>query len=163
MADQPPPSGSRWEPHPDDPVVAPQDLDGPDHMATYETEQVPTTASPDAAAEDRRAQLRKRSALAGAATALALGGGIAGFVIGHGTAGDDNGFRPSNFTGQPGGQLGGQLGEGQQPRGFRDGDPDGDGDHGFGQPPQGSTQGSNDGSGTTGSGAAGSGTPGNPT
>ena len=182
MADQPTsPSGSRWEP------------DGPDGAPTAET---PRAAEPAAApsypaagvgdsdtdaavaldeqvADERRAQLRGRAVLAGAATALALGAGVAGFVIGHSTAGNDtNGFRPAGFTGQQGGQLGGQLGgqtgqpgqlgEGQQPPGFgHDGDRghDGDGDHGFGQPPQGSTGGGSS-SGSSGSGA---GTTGNPT
>ena len=174
MADQPTsPSGSRWEP------------DGPDGAPTAET---PASAEPpvpsyptagvdesgtDAAvaldeqvADERRAQLRGRAVLAGAATALALGGGVAGFVIGHSTAGNDtNGFRPAGFTGQQGGQLGGQpgqLGEGQQPPGFgHDGDRghDGDGDHGFGQPPQGST----DGGSSSGSSGSGAGTTGNPT
>jgi hypothetical protein len=86
MADQPQtPSGSRWEPDADndaspaDPPGAP--LDEP-------------------VAQDRRAQLRGRAILAGAATALTLGGGLTGFVIGHSTASDDGGFRPANLSRQ---------------------------------------------------------------
>ena len=37
---------------------------------------------------------------------LVLGGGLAGFVIGHSTADDDAGFRPDGFSNQgPGGRL----------------------------------------------------------
>jgi hypothetical protein len=101
MTDEPhTPSGSRWEPEPDATPAAPLD---------------------DPAAEERRAQLRGRAVLAGAATALTLGGGLTGFVIGHATAGDDtNGFRPANFSNQgPGGQQG--------PPAFRDHNGDGSG------------------------------------
>jgi len=142
MADQPTtpsgtPSGSRWEP-------TPEDTDGSPAVAA---------AQADPVTDERRAQLRGRAVLAGAATALTLGGGLAGFVIGHSTAGDDaNGFRPANFSGQ---QPGGQLGDGTQqgPPSFGDHDGDGDGG-GFGQPPQGSN-GSSDGTSSSSSGASG--------
>jgi hypothetical protein len=100
MADQPTtPSGSRWEPTDDDadrPLPAPQ-MDDP-------------------AAEERRTRLRGRAILAGAATALTLGGGLTGFVIGHSTAGDGNdGFRPARFSGPPGtGRFDDQGQQGQQ-------------------------------------------------
>jgi hypothetical protein len=133
MADQPTtPSGSRWEPEPD------TDLDD------GATAQTPSDAEPEAAydvppdvppdAESRRARLRGRAVLAGAATALTLGGGLTGFVIGHSTAGDDaNRFQPTSFRGGPGPQPGedqqfgnGQPGTGQQgPPSF--GHDDGDG------------------------------------
>src|SRR5215217_5561323 len=93
MADTPTtPSGSRWEPD-------------PDHGPTAESPAVPSPAPPldDPAAEERRAQRRTRAILAGAATALTLGGGLTGFVIGHATADDgDAGFRPANFSQQGG-------------------------------------------------------------
>jgi hypothetical protein len=157
MADQPTtPSGSRWEPTSDDatstdpseagtdvqadaPIYAPQTT-----PAATDAYGVPADRTPDPAADERRAQLRRRSILAGAATALALGGGLAGFVIGHSTAGDDtNGFRPANFSGQ---QPGGSFGDGQQQGPPSFGDPDGDGDHGgqgFGPPGSGSGSSSN--------------------
>jgi hypothetical protein len=133
MADQPTtPSGSRWEPGSDENPAA----ENP--TAEYPTAETPAAydvplVAPldDPAAEERRAQLRGRAILAGAATALALGGGLTGFVIGHSTAGNDtNGFTPANFSGQqPGG--GQQFGEGQQgPPSFQDDDGDG-----FGAPP----------------------------
>jgi hypothetical protein len=148
MTDQPTtPSGSRWEPD-------------PDHAPT---------AEPPPAPEEPHAQLRSRAGLAGAATALALVGGLTGFVIGHSTAGghaDD--LRPANFSG-PGGN--GQLGEGQQvPPSF--GGRDGDGDHlGHGPDLDGDGYGAPGGSGTPGSsgstggsgGPGGSGTSANPT
>lgn len=173
MADQPrnphaspgdTPSGSRWEPGPDETPTSestPTTTDGtpipvgpPPADASYD---VPGVAGPvppeDPAAADRRAQLRGRAVLAGAATALTLGGGLAGFVIGHNTAGDStNGFRPANFSGQ----QPGQLGEGQQgPPSF---DRDGDGDHLGQQPPD--FDGDGNGSSQDGSG---SGTSANPT
>jgi hypothetical protein len=163
MADQPTtPSGSRWEPDPDQtpaseaPPTPPLATDAPipagDPFGTPVSGPV-TTESEDPAAAERRARLRSRAILAGAATALALGGGLTGFVIGHSTAGDSTpGFRPANFQGP-----GQQFGEGQQgPPSF--GDRDGDGDHGFGQP-QDFGNGS-PGSGTSGSGTSGSGTSG---
>jgi hypothetical protein len=140
MADQPTtPSGSRWEPDPDAGPEA--DLD---EGATAETpaaaESAPTYDVPpvvpldDPGTEERRARLRGRAILAGAATALTLGGGLTGFVIGHSTAGDDtNRFQPTSFQGggpgqqsEDGQQFGnGQPGTGQQgPPSFGD---DGDG------------------------------------
>jgi hypothetical protein len=129
MNDQTTPSGSRWEPEAGDATpVAQTRAAGP---------------LDEANAEARRAQLRGRAVLAGAATALVLGGGLAGFVIGHATGGDD-GFRPADFTQQgPGGQFRGQLGDRHQgPPPFRGGDGAGDGHgdrdrDGLG-PPQGS-------------------------
>ena len=147
MADQPTtPSGSRWEPASEET----SSTESPE-TATAPATDVPTYAPPiaPAAADERRAQLRSRAVLAGAATALTLGGGLAGFVIGHSTSGDDtNGFRPANFSGQ---QPGGQLGDGAQqgPPSFGDHDGDGDGG-GFGQPPQGSNGSSSNSSGTSG-------------
>lgn len=148
MADQPTtPSGSRWEPGSDEHPTT-------EHPTTgHPTTGHPTTEAPaaydappvalldDPAAEERRAQLRGRAILAGAATALALGGGLTGFVIGHSTAGNDtSGFTPANSFQQDGSgqQPGGgqQFGEGQQgqqgPPSFQDHDGDGDG---FGPPP----------------------------
>ena len=180
MADQPPtPSGSRWEPDPDRAATADTPAAvGPPPAAAYDSPEVGTAQASDALddpalhepaldepalhepADDRRAQLRGRAVLAGAATALALGGGVAGFVIGHSTAGDDtNGFRPAGFSSQQdGGQPGGQPGQGQQPPGFGH-DADRDGDHDFGQPPQGST----DGGSSSSSSGSGAGVTGNPT
>lgn len=104
------PSGSRWEPAAEDWPV--------DGTAVEASAVGPTETNTDTDA--RRAHLRGRTAMAGAATALALGGGLAGFVIGHGTAGDDRGFTPANFSQQgPGNQ--GRLGDGQPPPGL-DGD-----------------------------------------
>ena len=178
MADQPTtPSGSRWEPDPDSAATAeaPAAADPPP-ATSYDAPDIGSAPTPhpldepalDEPADDRHAQLRGRAVLAGAATALALGGGVAGFVIGHSTAGNDTGtFRPTGFTSQQdGGQPGGQPGQGQQPPGFDhdgdrdgDGDGDGDGDHGFGQPPQGST----DGGSSSSSSGNGAGVTGNPT
>jgi hypothetical protein len=143
MADQPTtPSGSRWEPDHDE--SAPTTERPAEATSAVEPNPGVPVATPDAdssydaAAEVRRAQLRSRAILAGAATAIALGGGLTGFVIGHSTAGDGtNGFRPANFSGQ----QPGQLGDGQQgPPGFSDQDGDG-----FGGPPDGNG-GSSDGS-----------------
>jgi hypothetical protein len=47
--------------------------------------------------DGRRTPQRTRAILAGAATALALGGGLTGFLIGHSTADDDARFRPAGF------------------------------------------------------------------
>jgi hypothetical protein len=162
MADQPTtPSGSRWEPDPDEtptseaPATPPLAADATslagDPFGTPAHEPATTTPEDPAAAE-RRAQLRSRAILAGAATALALGGGLTGFVIGHSTADDGApAFRPANFSQQGPGQ---QFGEGQHgPPSF--GDRDGDGDHGFGPPPQGFGNGS---SGSSSDSASGSGT-----
>lgn len=134
MNDQPnTPSGSRWEPDPD----------------------AETTAA------KRRDQPRGRAILAGAATALTLGGGLTGFVIGHATAGDEaNGLRPATSFPRdgsnqgPGGRQYGGRGEGQQgPPSFQGGDGNGDG---FG-PPQG-LDGSSSSNGSTGSGTGSTGT-----
>lgn len=157
MADQPPtPSGSRWEPDPSTAESSSAAASPPEESELPAPEAWAPTDDPAAAA--RRAQLRGRAILAGAATALTVGAGVAGFVIGHSTAGG-NDFRPANFTGQfgggqfgggesgggpfGGGQLrGGQPGNGQQgdgqqgPRAF--GDRDGDGQPG----PQPGTNGS---------------------
>ena len=130
------PSGSRWEPADDgqSPEVtaaeAPADPGVP-----------PAAPLDDPAAEERRALLRGRAVLAGAATALALGGGLTGFVIGHSTAGDGSAdLRPANFSNQgPGG-----------PPTFRSGDGDGN-DDGFGPPPGFDSGSSSSDSGTTGS------------
>ena len=142
MADQPTtPSGSRWEPTDD----AGTDDAGTDDASTdeapaYEPDGVlpppPLADAPvDPAAAERRTQLRGRAILAGAATALTLGAGLTGFVIGHSTAGDGNdGFRPAGFNG-PGtgrfddeGQPGQQGQQGQQgPPSFRGPGPDGGG------------------------------------
>jgi hypothetical protein len=141
MADQPPtPSGSRWEPDPDEtptseaPVTEPAAPDAP----------IPASAGDPAAAE-HRARLRGRVILAGAATALTLGAGLIGFVIGHSTNGDDAGFVPAGNFQRDGS---GQHGPPSFPGGRQDGDRDGDD---FG-PPQGfddgSSSGSTDGTGT---------------
>ena len=127
------PSGSRWEPGDGDrpqESLAAQASTGPD---------VPLPSPPDApATEERRARLRGRAILAGAATALTLGGGLTGFVIGHATAGDSSAdLRPADFSNQgPGGRSGDAQRGG--PPSFRDGDGDG---NGFG-PPRGSDDGS---------------------
>lgn len=166
MADQPTtPSGSRWEPTSDDattiepseantdaeadaPLQAPPTM--PPAAGTYGVPVAET--QPDPAADERRARLRKRSVLAGAATALALGGGLVGFVVGHSTAGDGaNGFRPANFSGQ---QPGGPFGEGRQQRPPAFGDHDGDG----GQGPQGGNGSSSDGTSSSSSGTSANGT-----
>ncbi|HET6167426.1 MAG TPA: hypothetical protein VFE07_11415 [Marmoricola sp.] len=128
------PSGSRWEPE-------------SQHQTDAGAAPVGPLDDPEAAT--RRAQLRGRAILAGAATALTLGGGLAGFVIGHATAGDgSDDLRPANFSNQG---PGGRLGEGQQgPPSFRSGDGS--------APPQGFDEGPSNGSGDSGSGATGSGT-----
>jgi hypothetical protein len=108
MADQPRThSGSRWEPAPGSAPTGqepPPDEARTSESVTDSTARVEATpyevAHDDAAARDRRPRLRTRAALAGAATALALGGGLAGFAVGHGGGGDD-GFRPADFS-QPG-------------------------------------------------------------
>jgi hypothetical protein len=136
MADQPPtPSGSRREPDrtaadateaeaptPRAPEPAPGAVWPPPYDATAAAE----TAPPDGpAGAARRAQLRGRAILAGAATALTLGGGLVGFVVGHSTAGG-NDLRPADFSRQFGD---GQFGDGQQGR-PRFGDRNGDGNGG---------------------------------
>jgi hypothetical protein len=73
-------------------------------------------AEPAPPAADR---LRGRAILAGAATVLTLGGGLTGFVIGHATAHDDDGFRPANFSRQGPGD--GQPRDGRPPGFDRDG------------------------------------------
>lgn len=111
MSDQPRnPSGSRWEPDAD---AAP-------------TAQTPVTAAePDPAPDETRVQLRGRAVLAGTATALTLGGGLTGFVIGHATAGDEaNAFQPATTFQRDGSNQG--AGRGQQgPPSLRDDDGDG--------------------------------------
>ncbi|MBW8750670.1 MAG: hypothetical protein JF565_04515 [Propionibacteriales bacterium] len=128
MADQPTtPSGSRWEPTDDAgtddastddaPAYDPDDVLPPPPLADAA---VDPAVDPEAA--QRRTQLRGRAILAGAATALTLGGGLTGFVIGHSTAGDGNdGFRPAGFSGPPGtGRFDDQGPQGQQgPPSFR--------------------------------------------
>jgi hypothetical protein len=149
MADQPTtPSGSRWEPTSEDAPSAESSRTAPDPLAEVPTyaPPIPSPVGGDVdgapATTERRVRLRSRAILAGAATALTLGGGLAGFVIGHSTAGDDaNGFRPANFSGQ---QPGGQFGDGTQQGPPSFGDRNGDGDGGFGQPPQ-DNNGSSDG------------------
>ncbi len=166
MADQPTtPSGSRWEPTPGEgPAEGADSAEIDQSTATPTAGAAEPTAPPidtdadipaydagtaDAgtdATDDRRALLRRRAVLAGAATALALGGGIVGFVIGHSSASSDSGFRPANFSNQgPGGQLGEQRprGFGDGGHGFRD-----RGGNGFGQPPQGPNGSSSSNSGT---------------
>jgi len=148
MSDNPTtPSGSRWEPDPEvasdeaatteSPAAVPT---GPTDYSYGQTPVTPDTDEPGPA----RANARGRAIMAGAAAALALGGGVVGFVVGHNTAGgDDVAFRPAGFNGQ------GPGGEGQQgPPSFRDHDDDGDGG-GFGQPPQ-DSDGQDSSSGTTG-------------
>jgi hypothetical protein len=155
MTDQPTtPSGSRWEPTAEDGEAVPESrID--QTLADPLPSQEPYRAEP-AADDERRAQLRGRTMLAGAATALTLLGGLTGFLIGHSTAGNGgNDFRPAGLTGQVPGSGG--LGEGQQapPQfGDRDGDraggPDGDGGPGGlgGSGGFGSSNSSTDGSGT---------------
>lgn len=141
MADQPTtPSGSRWEPdHDEIPTETPTDQvsETRGESAIPPGAEVPTPEpSAGVGADQRRAQLRGRAILAGAATALTLGGGLTGFVIGHSTTGDDsNGFRPATNSFQ-------QDGSGQQPGDGQEGQQrppvvrhqDGDG-NGFGGPP----------------------------
>lgn len=159
MTDQPTtPSGSRWEPE------RAQGAQNPTTADTDTAQDAPPRREPSldgGAAEERRAQLRRRAGLVGAATALVLGAGVTGFVVGHSTAGGGRDrFTPANFSGQLPGS--GQLGEGQQtPPGF--GDRDGDhawdhgGDNGSGQQPPAS-------GGSSGSSSSnGSGTSANPT
>jgi len=133
MADQPTtPSGSRWEPSDDDPAEDLTEADQADEADEAPSHDpagvVPAPPLDEPAAEERRAQLRGRAFLVGTATALTLGGGLAGFVIGHSTAGDGHdGFRPAGFGGPPGsGRFGdrdqrqGQQQDQQQgPPGFR--------------------------------------------
>lgn len=174
MADQPTtPSGSRWEPESDEtprsqaaaPAADPADQEGgaPAGATTYADLPDASPAPDDPGAGQRRARLRSRAILAGAATALTLGGGLTGFVVGHSTAGNGaNDFRPAGFTGQVPGN--GQLGEGQQgPPSFRDqdgdhlGDPDGDGNGGpggSGFPGGSGSSGSSGSSGTDGAGTS---------
>ena len=128
MADQPQtPSGSRWEPDPAEVPIEthPAETEAADHSADQ-----PADHSADPATDARRTQLRGRAILAGAATALTLGGALTGFVIGHSTAGDGNdGFSPANFSRQgpgDGRQFGGQV-----PPDF-DGDGDGPGSNSSG-------------------------------
>lgn len=105
------PSGSRPEPAAEDRAA---DETWAEAVPIGPTE---TSSDTNTGTDARRAQLRGRAAMAGAATALALGGGLAGFVIGHGTAGDDRGFTPANFSQQgPANQR--QFGDGQPPPGF---------------------------------------------
>lgn len=179
MADQPTtPSGSRWEPDPNEhptaetpstPAEQPADALGPGpagHPAYDDQGYDDPSAEDELAADERRARLRRRGGLAGAAAAVALGAGLTGFVIGHGTAGDrHDGFVPANFSGQVPGT--GQLGEGQQgPPGFggrdggRDRDHDGNGGQ-FGQQAPGAG-GSSGSSSSNGSGSSAT-SPGNPT
>ena len=113
MADQPQtPNGSRWEPDGNEPTAA----------------DLPAAQLDDPAAEERRAKVRGRAVLAGAATALTLGGGLTGFVIGHSTASDD-GFRPANFSRQGPGD-GGPFGDRPPPGVDRGGDGTGPGTSG---------------------------------
>lgn len=127
MNDQITPSGSRWEP------------DGDETPAP--TSEAPVEPYGGPAVETHGGRLRGRAVLAGAATALTLGGGLAGFVIGHAT-GSDDGFRPANFSqqrpgGQRGDQFGGRQGDGHQgPPSFRSGDGDRE-DHGSDDAPSG--------------------------
>ncbi|RNM13657.1 hypothetical protein [Nocardioides pocheonensis] len=159
MADQPTtPSGSRWEPESNETPADPADGAPADATAYADLPDAsPAPALDDPAAEERRAQLRSRAILAGAATALTLGAGLTGFVVGHSTAGNGGtDFRPANFTGQVPGN--GRLGQGQQgPPSFGDrdgdhvGDPDGDGNGGPGFP---GGSGSSSSSGTDGAGTS---------
>lgn len=157
MADQPPtPSGSRWEPDPDEtptsetPVTEPAAPDAPipasagEPVAATDQAGVPVATSDDPAAAEHRARLRGRVILAGAATALTVGAGLIGFVIGHSTNGDDAAFVPAGNFQRDGS---GQQGPPSFPGGRQDGDRDGDG---FG-PPQGFDDGSSSG-GTDGTG-----------
>ena len=87
----------------------------------------PTDRAPDG--DERRQRLRSRAILAGAATALTLGGGLTGFVIGHSTASDDD-FAPANFSRQGPGGDGRFNGPPSPPRDDQrrsDGRPDGSG------------------------------------
>ena len=116
MADQPQtPTGSHEEPEAEHDPAAQPDTEQP----TAETV-VPQEAQPPEPARPLTDRLRGRAILAGAAAALTLGGGLTGFLIGHATADDDDGFRPANFSRQgPGGD--GRPGGGQPPGFDRDG------------------------------------------
>ena len=141
------PSGSRWEPEAQLEAGAETDAGGAPPAAPLDD---PATAPRRAQLRTQlRTQLRGRALLAGAATALTLGGGLAGFAIGHATAGDRSAaLRPANFSNQG---PGGQPGDGQQgPPSFRSGDGSG--------PPQGFDADPSNGSGDSGSGATGSST-----
>jgi hypothetical protein len=154
MADQPTtPSGSRWEPNPDEMPTTESPTAATDERPAAAAEGLvdvpPVPPLDDPAAEERRSRQRTRAIFAGAATALALGGGLVGFVIGHSTAGNDRtDFRPANFTGQQPGQLGdGQQFGGQQgQQGFQDPDGDGNGPQGPGNGGSGSNSSSTGGS-----------------
>lgn len=149
MADQPSShSGSRWEPVPGsehEPTLREPAQDGPSSYGPTPYEPTPYEATPDdAAARDRRPRRRIRAALAGVATALALGGGLTGFAIGHGAGGDD-GFRPADISQQGPPSFGdhdegegsddGGLGQPTQQLGGSSGDSSSPGDSGAGADP----------------------------
>ena len=97
MADQPTtPSSSPSEPEPDEAATAetPATVDEP---MTSRTPAAAPVTDDARVADERHQRLRSRAILAGAATALTLGGGLTGFVIGHSTAGDDD-LRPATFS-----------------------------------------------------------------
>lgn len=116
MADQPTtPSGSREEHDPDETPTSGAPIPPPAPAEPY--------AEPYAVPE-RPARLRGRAVLAGAATALTLGGGLVGFLIGHTTAGDDRpDLRPASFSDRGPGPQPGEHRQGPPAFGDRDGGP----------------------------------------
>ena len=123
MPDQPstparPPEDEPSEDAERPPAAAPQDEAVTAESAAARAPEPPRAEHVPTPPSDRSARLRAKAPLAAAAAALVLISGLGGFAIGH--AADDDGrrgFRPANFSGQPG------LRDGEQrPPQFRDGD-----------------------------------------
>jgi len=142
-------SGNRWE--------RSELHDGP----VDETAEQPTVAQPEQPAAPRRSRtavLRKQAPVAAVGAAFLLGGGVAGYALGHATAGggvDPTGRHASTDGGQPG--SGDGFGPGRHGR-WQQGPGQGEGGPGFGPggPPQ---DGTHDGTQDSSSGQDTSGTP----
>lgn len=143
-------SGNRWEPT------------GPHDGSGDETAEQPTTAQPAQEAEpqpepatasrrSRTAVLRKQAPVAAVGAVFLLGGGVAGYALGHATA--DGGVNPTGRHATPdGGQPGPGDGVGPGPHGHWQQGP-GQGEDGPGSGPddgQGSNQDDDSGQDTSG-------------